>query len=67
MKINKNLYIIIAIVAAVALMFWLWSSKQASIKAPSDVSDINQDLEGLDINDQDSEFKQIDKELDVLQ
>lgn len=64
---NKKLYIIIAIIVAAALVgFWWWSSRQSVVEAPLDTSDINQDLEGLDVNNLDAEFKQIDQDLDTL-
>lgn len=63
----KKLYIIIAIVVAAALVgFWWWSSRQSAVEAPLDTSDINQDLEGLDVDNLDAEFKQIDQDLDTL-
>ena len=62
---NKITYIVIA-VAVVAAFFWWWSSRQARVEAPLDTSDINRELEGLDVNDLESEFQQKDQELDTL-
>ena len=62
---KKIIYIVIA-VAVAAAFFWWWSSRQASVEAPLDTSDINQDLEGLDVNNLDNEFEQIDQELNNL-
>lgn len=64
---NKKLYIIIAVIVVAALVgFWWWSGRQSAIEAPLDTSDINRDLEGLDVNNLDAEFKQIDQELNNL-
>lgn len=62
---TKKLYIIIAIVIVVALVGWWWSSRQA-VQTPFDTSNINQELEDLDVGDINTEFKQIDQELDTL-
>ena len=64
---NKKLYtIIIIIIVAVVLQFWWWSVRQTAVEAPSDTSDINQDLEGLDVNSLDKEFEQVDRDLNNL-
>lgn len=64
---TKKLYIIIVvIVAAVLVVYWRWSFKQLAIEAPLNTSDINLELEGLDVNNLDDEFEQIDQELDTL-
>ena len=55
----------IAVVAAV-LAFWWQSSRQAGVGAPLDTSDIDQNLEELEVNDLDKEFEGIDQELDTL-
>lgn len=63
---NKKLYTIVAIVAVLSLIgFWWWSSRQA-VEEPLDTSDINQELEGLNVGDINTEFEQIDQELDTL-
>ena len=62
---NKKLYIIIIIVVAAVLAWW-WSQRQAVVEAPSDTSDINQELEGLSPNNLDAEFQQIDQDLNAL-
>lgn len=61
----KKLYIIIAIIVAALVGFWWWSSRQA-VQTPFDTSNINQELEDLDVGDINTEFKQIDQELDTL-
>jgi len=64
---NKKLYtVIIIIIVAAALVFWWWSVRQISVEAPSDTSDINQDLEDLDVNSLDKEFEQVDQDLNNL-
>ena len=61
----KKLYIIILVVVVAALAWW-WSQRQAEVEAPLETSDINQELEGLDVNNLDAEFKQIDQDLNAL-
>lgn len=63
---NKKLYIIVIIVVAAVLAWWWWSSRQAEVEAPLETSDINQELEGLDVNNLDAEFQQIDQDLNAL-
>ena len=62
---KKKVYIVVVIAAAAALFLWWWSSRQA-VETPSDVSDINKELEGLNPNDLDKEFQQIDQDLNTL-
>lgn len=62
----KKLYIIIVVVAVAALVYWWWSSKQVSVPEPSDTSDINQELNALEVNDLDNEFEEINKDLETL-
>ncbi|MBI4158344.1 MAG: hypothetical protein HY505_01870 [Candidatus Yanofskybacteria bacterium] len=54
------------VIAVVAAFFGWWWSRQARIEAPLDASDINQELEGLDVNNLDAEFEEINKELETL-
>lgn len=63
---NKKLYIVVIIAIAVVLMFWWWSSRQAGVETPLNTSDINQDLNELNVGDVDQEFKTIDQELNTL-
>ena len=62
---NKKSILIIVIIAVALLAFWWWSARQA-VEAPPDAGDINQELEGLDVNNLDDEFQQIDQDLDTL-
>ena len=64
---NKKLYIIIIIVVVVAVLaWWWWSQRRAEVGTPLDTSDINQELQGLDVNNLDAEFQQIDQDLQGL-
>lgn len=64
---NKKSYIIIAIVAVVALVFWWWLFRQMNLaETPLEANDIEQELEGLDVNSLDSDFEQMDQELNSL-
>lgn len=62
---KKTLYLVVIVVAAVVLAFWWWSSR-GGVEAPSEVSDINQELEGLNASDIDQEFQQVDQDLNAL-
>ena len=66
--LNKKSLLIIVVVAAVVLVFWWWSSRQASEQAEVllDTTDISQDLNALDVNNLDSELKDIDQNLNSL-
>ncbi|HXK41134.1 MAG TPA: hypothetical protein VJ046_03520 [Candidatus Paceibacterota bacterium] len=63
---NKITYIVIAVAVVAAFWWWWWSSRQARVEAPLDTSDINQELEGLDVNNLDAEFEEINKEIETL-
>ncbi|OGN05774.1 MAG: hypothetical protein A2750_04290 [Candidatus Yanofskybacteria bacterium RIFCSPHIGHO2_01_FULL_45_42] len=63
---NKKLYIIIIAAIIAVLAFWWQLSRRASVEAPLDTSDIDQNLEELEVNDLDKEFEGIDQELDTL-
>ena len=63
---SKKLIWGLVIIAVVAAFFWWWSSRQARVEAPLDTSDINQELEGLDVNNLDDEFEEINKEIETL-
>lgn len=60
---NKKSIIIIVVILAV-LAFWWWLRQ--TVKTPSNVNDIEKELEGVSPNDLDKEFQQIDKELDAF-
>ncbi|OGN02514.1 MAG: hypothetical protein A2655_02205 [Candidatus Yanofskybacteria bacterium RIFCSPHIGHO2_01_FULL_43_42] len=62
---NKKSYIIAAAVLIVVVVFWWWS-RQANVETPLETNDINQELEGLDVNNLDDEFKEINKEVETL-
>lgn len=73
---NKKIIYTIVIAVAVLVFFWLNSSlrcggllqwvTRCSIEIPSNTNGIDQDLEGLDVNNLDTEFQQVDQELDTL-
>lgn len=63
---NKKLYIIVIIVVAATLAWWWWAGRQQTAEAPLDTSDISRDLESVDVNNLDAEFKQIDQDLNNL-
>jgi len=65
---NKKLtFIIIVIVLVAGLLYWWWSSGWLSRRAPlNNTGDIERELNGLDVNNLDGEFKQIDQELNTL-
>lgn len=64
---NKKTYIIILVVAAIVLVSWFWF-KQPKTEISSDIgsNDINQELQQLDVNNLDSDFNQIDQDLNNL-
>jgi len=73
-KNKHTMYITIAVIAAAALAFFWWSQRPGvgepaltpTPEIPAELEAINQDLENLNLNDLDTEFQEIDQELDTL-
>ncbi|TSC82268.1 MAG: hypothetical protein G01um101419_622 [Parcubacteria group bacterium Gr01-1014_19] len=64
---KKNLILLLVVVALVALGAWYWSSSEEGSKLAEDsTAAISQDLDGVDLGDLESEFKDVQEALGTL-
>lgn len=63
----KKLYIIVLVIVAAVLVYWFWfRQSKTEILLDTGSNDINQELQRVDTNNLDSDFKEIDQDLNNL-
>lgn len=72
---TKNIIVLIVVVAAAVLLFWMWQqgilpfgqqAEAPETEQGDTTTDIQEQLDAVDLGDLDAEFKDIDRDLESL-